>query len=356
MNASGDTYGLPIDSILILVVKRVGEILLTTPAIRAFRKAFPKATIDVAVDAPMKDLLEDNPAINHLILLDPSKTFDTLAWARRIRKRRYDLTVDFLANPRSAFLSLASGARLRIGLDKRVRRRAYHRYIEPSPAAASYVPDVRLNAVRMLGYEPDGVAMDFFPSDEGRRAGEQRLTEAGIGSSDRFAAMAPLSMVPHKLWPPEHFARVADTLVREHRLPVVLVGGPNEYHFLEETRAHMAERPAALLEFQDLNTMGYVLSRACCYIGNDSGVRHLASAVRIPTVTVFGPTNPREWNELEDPRHPALWKEVSCRAAKCYIDCPYGYQCLDLVTPADVLEAVRPLLPEVTEDQQSAGQ
>lgn len=352
MNTSVETYGLPVESILILVVKRVGEILLTTPAIRAFRRAFPEATIDVAVDAPMKALLEDNPAINHLILLDPSRATDTLAWARRIRKRRYDLTVDFLANPRSAFLSLASGARLRIGLDKRVRRRAYHWYVGPSPAASSYVPDVRLNAVRMLGFEPDGVAMDFFPGEEGRQAGEQRLTEAGIKNSDRFAAMAPLSMVPHKLWPLENFARVADTLIRDHHLPVVLLGGPNEYHFLEETWARMQERPAALLEFRDLNSMGYVLSRACCYIGNDSGVRHLASAVRIPTVTVFGPTNPREWNELEDPRHPALWKEVSCRAAKCYVDCPFEYHCLDLVTPAEVLEAVEPLLPEVTADDQ----
>ena len=344
MSVSTDISDLPVHSILILVVKRVGEILLTTPAIRAFRKAFPEAVIDAAVDASMKDLLEGNPSINHLLLLDPGRPLDPLAQARRIRKRRYDMTVDFLANPRSAFLSLMSGATLRIGLDKRVRRRAYHRYIEPSPEATTYVPDIRLNAVRMLGKEPDGVEMDFFPGEEGRHSGDQLLAGAGINDSDRFAAIAPISMVPHKLWPLENYAKVADTLIRKHDLPVVFIGGPNEYHFLERTRAKMAERPAALLEFHNLNTMGYVLSRALCYLGNDSGVRHLASAVRVPTVTIFGPTNPREWNELEDPRHPALWKEVSCRASKCYVGCPYDYRCLDLVTPAEVLEAVETLL------------
>lgn len=336
-----------ISKILILVVKRVGEILLTTPAIRAFHKAFPDAQIDVVVDQPVQDVLEGIPYIHQLIRLDPERTpLKLVSAAIHLRKARYDITVDFLANPRTAFLSLIANAPVRIGLDKRIRKWAYNHYLCPSPEATSYVPDVRLNALRILGLDTDGTVLDFRISKEGREQGQQMLEDARIGASDSYVAVAPISLRAYKRWPPDHYAAVADHLIRERQCKVVLVGGPGEYRFLESTHEFMRERAAALLELRDLDSLAYILSQSALYIGNDSGIKHLASAVRVPTLTMFGPSNPAEWNEPDDPRHVVLWKEISCREPKCWQTCRYGYRCLELVTVDDAIQAADRLLAE----------
>lgn len=334
-----------VSKILILVVKRVGEALLTTPAIRAFHKAFPDAQIDVVVDQPVQEILEGNPYIHRLIRLDPERTpLQLVSTAVRLRRARYDITVDFLANPRTAFLCLIASAPVRIGLDRRIRKWAYNHYLHPSPEATPYVPDVRLNALRILGADTDGIAMDFRISEDGRSQGNQLLADAGIKTSDSYVTMAPISLRAYKRWPPEHYAAVADHFIREHQRKVVLLGGPGEYRFLEHTGALMEEHAAALIEFRDLDSLAYVLCRSLLYFGNDSGIKHLASAVRIPTLTIFGPSNPAEWNEPDDSRHVALWKQISCRKPKCWQNCRYGFRCLELVTVSDAIRAAERLL------------
>ncbi len=342
-----------ISKILILVVKRVGEVLLTTPAIRAFYKAFPGAQIDVVVDQPVQDVLEGNPYIRRLIRLEPERTpLQLISTALRLRRARYDITVDFLANPRTAFLCLAASAPVRIGLDKRIRKWAYNHYLYPSPAATPYVPDVRLNALRILGADTDGMEMDFRISREGRARGKQLLADAQITPSDSYVTMAPISLRSYKRWPLENYAAVADHIIREHQRKVVLLGGPGEYRFLERTSALMQEKAAALIAFRDLDSLACVLSRSALYIGNDSGIKHLASAVRIPTLTIFGPSNPAEWNEPDHLRHVALWKQISCRAPKCWEHCRYDYRCLELVTVGEATRAADRVMAEAETSRQ----
>jgi len=319
----------------------VGEVLLTTPAIRGFHEAFPDAEIDVVLDKAVEDVVSGLPYVHNIVTLDQNhSTGNLIKTGLELRRSGYDISVDFLANPRSAFLSLLTNAPVRIGLEKRIRKWVYKDYIRPSPEATPFVADIRLNALRLLDLNVPDLHMDFQIREDGVQNGERHLSEAGIAKNESFVAFAPVSLRVYKRWAPSSFAAVADYITKEHGIRVTLIGGPGEKEFLEETAASMKEKPAGIFELHDLNTMGYLLKRSLFYIGNDSGVRHLASAVQIPTLTIFGPSNPENWNEPDDPRHIALSKSISCRAPKCHRDCRYDYHCLNLVTVEEAKNAV----------------
>lgn len=328
-------------NILVLVVKRVGEILVTTPSIRALRKAYPKAEITVVVDESYHDVLAGNPHLNHIFLLDPRDS--PLAFLKKafaLRNKKFDITIDYLANPRSAIISLLSGAPIRIGLNKRYRRVAYNQYIPSYPDVTPYIADHRINAIRALGKQSDGPEMDFFIDDEALARGRQILAQHGIGEGKPYITVSPVSLVTSKLWSFESYAKVVDYLLLVKKQKVVLVCGPGEIHFLEKVQSHMEDEPTALIEFHQLKVLGYVLQQGAFHVGNDGGIKHLASAVDTPTITIFGPGPGKEWNEYRDPRHVVLQKEISCRKYRCDRDCPHLYKCLDLVEFQDVKQAI----------------
>ncbi|MCK4578719.1 MAG: glycosyltransferase family 9 protein [Candidatus Marinimicrobia bacterium] len=337
-----------IQRILVLVLKRIGEILLTTPAIRALRKAYPGAEITAVVYRPFKDVLEGNPNIDQLIVLEPDAgnyAFIRQAW--RLRQKRFDLVLDFLALPSSALITLMSDAPIRVGLPRRHRKYAYNRYIPYEMGNTPYAADRRLNAVRMLGLPDDGIAMDFSIDENSAARGDELLDRNGLGAGDRFAVVAPLAGQAWKLWPFERYAQVADYLADEHSLPVVLICGPGEYHYVEQVLRHTRSTPAAAIEFTDLNIMARVLSRALFYVGNDGGVKHLASAVGTPTVTIFGPAYAHKWNEPDDPLHQMLWQEIDCRGRRCFRECSRNYECLTMISAEDTCSGIDRLLTAI---------
>lgn len=327
--------------ILILVVKRVGEILVTTPLIRALRKAYPHAEITAVVDRGYEEILQDNPYVDRLVLLNPEDSpLAFLKKSAKLSRRGFDVTVDVLANPRSALITLMTGSPVRFGPDRRIRKWAYNRTI-PAPGGSSpYIVDQRLSVLRVLGRRTDGVGLDIFIDSSSRLKGEKLLAANGIGSKDGFVTLAPVSLRRWKLWPPEEYARVGDYLTVERNRKVVLVCGPGEFHFLERVGSLMTTKPAAAVEFDSLKVLAHVLSRSVLHVGNNGGIQYMATAAGVPTITIFGPGNAEIWNEGGNPQRVALWKEMECRRPGCFRSCPYEYACLRQVTFADLKRSI----------------
>lgn len=149
--------------VLVLVVKRVGEILVTTPLIRALKKAYPHGEITVVVDQGYEEILAGNPYVHRVFTLDPRDS--PVAFLRKsvkLARIKFDVTVDVLANPRTAFISLISGAPLRFGPNRRIRKWAYNRTLPSSGESSAYIVDQRLSVVKELIGETDGVGLDIF--------------------------------------------------------------------------------------------------------------------------------------------------------------------------------------------------
>jgi heptosyltransferase III len=165
----------------------------------------------------------------------------------------------------------------------------------------------------------------------------------GLETSIPVVAMHPGSGASWKRWGSDKFARLSDLLVTEG-VQVVLIEGPADYHAVRQVRSKMEKDPPRLLAGVDVESLGAFLSRCVAYVGNDSGVTHLAAGVGTPTVAIFGPTNPNNWAP-RGPRVSVVHVKKPCMP--CWQGDPPACEhrlCLESVGADQVMTMLRPLL------------
>ncbi|HEX5439405.1 MAG TPA: glycosyltransferase family 9 protein, partial [Ktedonobacterales bacterium] len=144
-------------------------------------------------------------------------------------------------------------------------------------------------------------------------------------------------------WMPERFAEVADTLIERFDARIVLVGSASDRGHACAVRAAMRHAPLDLTGKTSLGGLAALFERMRLFIGNDSGPAHLAEAVGTPSVTVFGPGDPRCWAPLDQRSHRVVVEPVGCNPC-AYADCPIDHRCLRRITPVQVLAHAHELL------------
>src|SRR5882724_2984655 len=291
--------------ILLLQLKRIGDLILTTPAIAALRKNYPDAHITLAVSNECYELL---PAIANVDrILIARRNLRDLAMVSSVAGKRFDYCIDFTRNDRSAFLTLLSGAQ---------RRLASYRVREQSKTRARVYTDlvgVRVRDMHTIDYnlaliEPLGVRADSS-------APELDLPRTAHEKADRlrrdwkitrpYVILHPGSARREKLWGAARWAEVIDHFGQNNEFELVLTSGPSV-----DEQAHIAaithrtpQKSVDLSGKTDLLTLAALIEQARLLVTVDSAPVHFAAATHTPQVILFGPTNPFHWR----PRHsPAL--------------------------------------------------
>jgi ADP-heptose:LPS heptosyltransferase len=288
--------------ILLIQLRRLGDLILTTPAISALREHLPAAQIALAVSGECAPLL---PAIQGL-----RQTFLTKRGARSfrvdgIRRAGFDCVVDFTRNDRSAWLTFLSGAPQRIVSDRlkvksKIRARFYNEFVDCA-MKQMHTADYYLALLQPLGIS--ATAND--PLLE-LPAAAQQLASSIIADQIRhqpFAIFHPGSARVEKFWEPERWADIIEFAAKELDLFPVLSGGSTELE-----RAHLIairkrlHTPVLDLSGQlDLLSLAALIERARLLVTVDSAPMHLASAAGTPQVILFGPTNPFHWRPRKSP-------------------------------------------------------
>jgi ADP-heptose:LPS heptosyltransferase len=155
----------------------------------------------------------------------------------------------------------------------------------------------------------------------------------------RYAVLHPGSQLPSRRWPAERFAEVGDALAREEGLHVVLTGTAAEEPLVKRVQSAMREPAIDLSGRTTLGGLAAVVARARLVVCNDTGISHVAAAMRTPSVVVASGSDPKRWAPLNRELHRVLWHPVPCRPCANY-ECPTGHECALGVTVHDVLEAV----------------
>lgn len=302
------------ERILILKPCCLGDVLMATPLAAALATAWPGAAIDWAVDAHSRPALAGNPHLRGI--LDASGTIRgdlrpgaLLALLARIRRGRYHLACVPDRSPILALLPRLAGIPFRVGLDSGGRGRWHSLRVAAPPLR--HEAELYLDLARALGLDPPPPRLVFVPSPADRAAAGRALAEAGAaleGSSGPLVALHPgggvnpgMALVA-KRWPVERFAALADRLVAEWDVRLLLLGGPGE----EGLAAALGEAMGAAARARSLDlsgrlglgALGALVAGCALYVGNDSGIAHLASAVGTPAVVVFGPTRPERYGPL----------------------------------------------------------
>jgi lipopolysaccharide heptosyltransferase II len=348
--------GNPEPHILLVRLRLIGDVVFTTPLIRALRRQFPGAHLSYLVEPAAAPIVRDNPHLDDVIVAPRRRglrrVLDDVRLARRLRGSRFDIAIDLHGGPRAAWLTWASAAPMRIGYRFRGRRGIYTHVVERAPdlgprhsvlnqsdlLAPLGVPDV----------DPARDAAEIVPDARAVATIHRRLRELAIGPEHELIVIHVSAGNPFRRWPLDSFADLVVQLASaDRRRRILLTSGPSE-HAAAQTVAKAARRrlhdAAQVPETADfsLAELRALVDRAAVYIGGDSGPLHVASATTTPIVALFGPTLAERSMPWRDPRWFAEAVDAGplpCRPCS-QRECVTGdFRCLTRITPEQVADA-----------------
>jgi heptosyltransferase-2 len=330
--------------ILLIRLSSLGDILLTTPVLRLLREHCPQAKIEFLVKAAYQDVLRAHPCIDRLILFSDQQSLGQTL--RQLRQTRYDVVFDLHRTLRSRLICQGLPASLKLTYNKRVLRRLLLvRLRWNTLSAMTPVPELYAAPLRRLGIDTKLPAPEMHLAPGCRDAMRQHLAQVFPAAAGRpLLALAPGARWATKRWPEERFATVGQALGERYRAGVIILGDNQDTAFAQ-TLCQQLDVPVfnACGKFSLMQTAA-LLQQCRLLLCNDSGLMHMATALNIPVVAVFGPTV--EEFGFYPFRAPArvVSSSLSCRpcSTKGSRHCPKGHhQCMLHVSTDQVLTAAQ---------------
>ena len=356
--------------ILLVRLRLIGDVVFTTPILRALRLRYPDAHISYLVERLAEPVVRDNPHLSAVILAERrpglARLRDDVALARRLRRERFDLVIDLHGGPRAGWLTLATGAPMRIGYTIPGRAWMYTHVVQRAPDLTprhSVVNQWDLLAPLGIGAcHPAREPVEMAISAEAEARVARRLARHGITASHALVVVHVSAGNPFRRWPAESFATMIAELARHHpERRFMVVSGPSDavaaravadaaQHALGPAEAgHSTSRSVRLQadravvhgEF-GVDELRALAGRAAVYIGGDSGPLHIAATTTTPIVALFGPTlaersmpwRDRHW--FAEAIEPGALPCRPCHQRHCV---PGDFRCLTGITPDRVVAA-----------------
>jgi ADP-heptose:LPS heptosyltransferase len=329
----------PPQRVLLIQIRRLGDVVLSTALLEDLHRAFTGAKLDYLVGAAAAPLLAGHPLIHERIVLDPSRT---RAMWRELRTRGYDWVIDVQGNLRTALVARASGAPVRVGW----RIGAWPLWYTHACArrdSGEYVVRDRLRLLELVGVPAGPPRPRMQLSREEREVGERIARAAGASPDAPRVGFVITTSEPLKDWRAEGFGAVARALADAGVTPIIFELTPAD---AERSPSVCAAAPTAVVvPARDLRLFSSVLSTCRVLVSGDTGPAHMADALGVPRVTIFGATSPVAWC-------PGLPTTVAISGARARViptreRARLDPEELDLtgdVTPEMVLEPVQRLL------------
>ena len=344
--------------ILLVRLRQIGDVVFTTPAVRAIHEHFPDAILSYIVEPSAAPIVVHNPHLQEVIVA-PRRPglrglIDDLALARRLRASRFDLAIDFHGGPRASLLTWLSGARRRIGYRIAGRSWMYTtRIARPRALRPRHSVENQWDLLAPLGIAPPDRSRFpvEMPADAAVAAAVgDRLARAGVADDDRLVVIHVSAGNPFRRWPATSFVELAVALAAaDSRRRVVVTSGPSERdaadRVIADARARLRDgRGGDVLscgEFS-LAELRALLDRAALYIGGDSGPLHVAATTGVPIVGLYGPTLPvrsAPWRGAQWITESVDAGALPCRPCNQRVCEPGDFRCLTFIKPAQVLDA-----------------
>ena len=323
-----------VQRLLIVRTDRLGEVVLSLPAVMALRAAYPSASIAMMVRPPCHELLEGHPAVNEVLVYEKDGAhrgiFATIAFAWRLRRARFDTALILHPTHRSHWIAALAGIPTRIGWNRKGGGLLTQRLVHTKQEGRAHELDYTLEFLDALHIPAAGrlPTMACLPRAQERVAGW--LSSSGVRAEETLVVCHPSASGPEKRWPAESFAALADRLIRDARARVILTASADGAADCEAVARAMRRRPLISAGLFDLQELAALLRRAQLLISNDSGPVHVAVSQGTPVIALFGRTqpgvNPERWKPL-GPRDLVLCREP-----------------LSALSPEEVFRSAAPLL------------
>lgn len=328
-----------VSSVLIIKPRAIGDVLLATPVIRNLRLKFPHLQIDFLCESFAADVVIGNPMVRDVITFH-KKNDSTVSLISRVRNKKYDVVIDLFGNPRTALITRFSGARYRIGFPFRGRAYAYNIHVTPRGGEVHNV-DFNLDVVRHFGIPIKSTKPEFPLSQSHRDFADQWLNQKGITGTN-LVGINPSGGWYTKKWNPESYARLADKISQQKEYTILFFWGPGEHDEVSRIQKLMTTKCFAIPQ-TTLKEMGAFLQRCSYLISNDSGPMHIAASLGVPTLGIFGPTNPHLQGPYGEKNHWVRDETLDC--LECNLtECPIGNICMKNLSTEVVFNAFQHLV------------
>jgi len=321
-----------IKKILIVRLDRIGDMIITTPAIRAIRFGYPKAKIDILINEYTKPILAENPYVDRILI-----------WGGNGKSERYDLAIAFSQGFKSNLAVFYSKSKYKFGFSGHGGSFLLNYRVEDDRGIRPrHEIDFALRLAFLAGGKFKGRDLDVFESKESVIFAEGYLKENKL--SGRFVIIHPGSRQDYIRWPKEKFVEVCDLLIKECDVGLILIGRGKEEKLLKEIASLMREK-CLIASDLELKQVISLIKRCSLFLGNSSGPMHIAAALKVPVVSIFGPKHPFDnslaWGHRGE-KQIVIEKDPLC--ANCHPGDCFDYKCLDKVSVEEVFDVCRRII------------
>lgn len=318
----------------------MGDILLTTPLLRAIRTRHPDARITYVTKTTFLPLLAQNRRIDELIGYDPARPLRPLA--RHLAAGGFTHRLDLHGSLRTRWLRWVVPGRWHGYPKHRVARSLLIRTKRNRYPEARHVAERYFDAARSLDVLPDDKSLEFFLRRDELDQADRFLAEHRLGAERSLVAVCPGAMHQTKRWPLRRWQELV-TLLTTRGLDVVVLGGPGEEQLGEDVAAAGAEHAASAAGRVPIGVSAALQKRSLTVVSGDTGLMHLATAIGTPLVALFGPTVEAFGFFPYHARAAVIERDLACRPCSAMGGpaCPLGHhRCLTDITPQEVFDAV----------------
>ena len=309
--------------ILIIKPRATGDVVLSTIVTRNLRAAFPDATIHFLTERASADLLHGHPYVDGLVVFD-RRTMSALDLIRVVRRNAYDCVFDLFGNPRTALLTLMSGARYRVGYRFRGRSYAYNILATPRGGEV-HNTQFNLDALIAAGIPVIDRRLHIRVPEEAARFAREYLQTA-VPDARPIVAFATGGGWYTKRWGLDRYSELGDRIVESFGAAILLPWGPGERDDAERLRERMRNAPL-IPPPSTLPQLAALLRECRAVVSNDSGPLHIAASVGTPVLGIYGPTNPRLQGPYGEGHRTVRREGLDCLGCNL-TRCPIGLKCM----------------------------
>ena len=338
--------------ILLTRTDRIGDVVLSTPAIKAVRDKYPDAYIAFMVRSYAKDIVDGNPYLDEVIVYDKygkqKSLISTIFFALGLRKKKFDLSIMLHPTNRVYLISFLVGIPKRVGYDRKLSYLLTKKVPHVKQEGKKHESEYTLDLLRAIGIDTKEKELFVPVHEKDIEKIEEFFSEYHIGNDVKLVAINPGASSRSKMWPSRNFAKLADKLAKEFKARILIVSNDVNREAANVMARAMKYEPVNLIGKTTVGELVALLSKCNLFISNDSGPVHIASAVETPVISIFGRKNPglspKRWGPTG--KNSAVFhKDVGCNP--CLAEgCKINFKCLEAITPDEVFEVASRLLKE----------
>ncbi len=316
-----------VNKILCIKPRGIGDIVLSTIVLDNLKAHFPSVKIDYLTERFAKSAVENNPLVNKVITID-KKEFPLKA-ALKIRKEKYDMILDLWSNPRSAQITFLSGVKYRVGFAYRGRKYAYN-LLATSSKGEHHSAEHNLELLKAIDVPIISKRIHYYINEKDDLVAKDFITE-NFNHSKTIIGIIPSGGWPSKRCDASKWVEIGKAVNEKYNSNILIIWGPgdeNDSKYIKENLPGSVLAPKTTVS----EMSGYI-KNCSIILTNDSGPMHIAAALNIPTLGIFGPTNPKAHGPYSENSTYVIKEDLFCIICNL-LECPYNHECM-LQLPID---------------------